>query len=253
MSRGKGKRNRKQNVLHSDYVDIDAVVSTSVAPGPGSDEREVPNQPSLDTVNHQVEDNISENNEGLITNTGMASMITNSNSMENNVNSVIPANEGDISAERLGYGTPLGVEKTVTHTPNTNAENNTFEKTAIEMALQNENAISKVYDEIKTLCTILGAMQDDFDRSIATNRAGLLAVYGSLYGKQLDDIKHGYNLELEENMVIKNAHSNSNSNNTRPRPGSSISCDERSSGSTSSSNTRPGDGISCDSCSSSST
>ena len=204
MARSKAKRNRKQNVRHRDYVSTDAVVNAAAEPTTSGSGRAVPTDPSLDIVNRQAEGNTSGNNEGLATNTGMASMITNPNSMDNNVDSVITANEGDISAEQPVPGTPWGNEETVTQIPGINAGNNTLGKTAIDIALQNEIEIKKVYDEIKTLCTILGAMHNDFERTIATNQAGLFAVYGTLYGKQIDDIKHGYNLELEENMVIKN-------------------------------------------------
>ena len=72
------------------------------------------------------------------------------------------------------------------------------------MALRNENDIKKLGDELKTIFTILNNMRDDYENSIGKSQTGLLAVYGALYGKQLDDIKHGYNLELEENTVIKN-------------------------------------------------
>ena len=142
-------------------------------------------------------------------------MTNNPNSMEINVSSAISVNEDDVSAGGPVRDTPLGIEGAGDASRDDDDDgdddyadalpgNNTFEKTAIDMALRNESGIKKLGDELKTIFTILNNMRGDYERSIGTNQTGLLAVYGALYGKQLDDIKHGYNLELEENTVIKN-------------------------------------------------
>ena len=197
MARRKSRRNRKQNVRHSDYVSTDKVIGAGEVQAASGIQREVPAHPSLDTVNHQVEGNISENNGGLITNTGMESMITNPNSMKNNVNNVIPANDGDISAERPTSVVELAKTKEMT-------ENNSIDKNAIEMALHNASEIAKLKDEIMALRTGLEMTRGDFDKSSLGCQAAVLAIFGALYGKQLDDIKHGYDLEDINNKIIKN-------------------------------------------------
>ena len=109
MSGPEGKRNRFANVRNKDYVGNETALASGESSVRGGT-RVVHNRPqNLDTVNQQAEENTNENNGGLATNTGMASMTNNPNSMEINVSSAISVNEGDVSAGRPVHGTPLTV------------------------------------------------------------------------------------------------------------------------------------------------
>ena len=168
MPRSKAKRARKQNVRHSDYINIDTVVDEAAVHTTSGIEREVPADPSLDTVNHQVEGNIGDNNEGLDTNTGMASMTTNSNSMENNVNSSTPNVEAVVVGTPMEGGSPQGqihASMSVTE-PNIMTGNNSIDNNAIEIALHNTSEIINLNDELKALRTGLELMRGDIDGTV---------------------------------------------------------------------------------------
>ena len=70
--------------------------------------------------------------------------------------------------------------------------------------MHNANEIMKLKDELEALRTGLELTRGDFDGSTLGIQTAVLAIYGALYGKQLDDIKHGYDLGDKSNKVIKN-------------------------------------------------
>ena len=72
------------------------------------------------------------------------------------------------------------------------------------MALHNANEITKINDELMALRTGLEFMRGEFDDSALDIQTAVMSIFGALYGKQLDDIKYGYDLEDKNNKVIKN-------------------------------------------------
>ena len=204
MSVCEGKRVIKPNVRYSEFVSIDTAVGAKEPTTRGT-RRVVPARPGLDTVNHQVEGNIGDNNEGLDTNTGMASMNTNSNSMENNVNSSTPNGEAVVDGTPIEGGSPQGqIHSPMSVTePNIMTGNNSIDNNAIEMALHNANEITKINDELMALRTGLELMRGEFDGSALGIQTAVMSIFGALYGKQLDDIKYGYDLEDKNNKVVK--------------------------------------------------
>ena len=75
---------------------------------------------------------------------------------------------------------------------------------ALIFACENKNKIEELTNELKTVSAELGTMQEHFNRAVIEQSRALLAIFGALYGSQIDDIKHDYDQNEVENKMISN-------------------------------------------------
>ena len=200
-----GRRERRNAGLPGRFNDfiVDKLMNNSVTqsivePGAGEAAAAVTNPNTTSIGDIPEVNNMHNNNER-----GKADIILNSidqtagnaigNCENNSSNSSVPGNAG----------TPNDVFPPPIHNNKTDdASVNVYN--ALIFACENKNKIGELTNELKTVSAELGTMQEHFNRAVIEQSRALLAIFGAIYGSQIDDIKHDYDQNEVENKMISN-------------------------------------------------